>query len=99
MVIRRLGARTSLHPRTLPCICVPRCRRQEQEAAADRRQAGTSSSEEDDFDAESEEASEEASEAASNEVSSPGGSPGETANASVYEGDEAETLEDLMAAR
>ena len=39
-VIRRLGARTSLHPRTLPCICVPRCRRQEQEAAADRRQAG-----------------------------------------------------------
>ena len=39
------------------------------------------------------------SEAASNEVSSPGGSPGETANASVYEGDEAETLEDLMAAR
>ena len=40
MVIRRLGARISLHPRTLPCICVPRCRRQEQEAAADRRQAG-----------------------------------------------------------
>ena len=67
-------------------------------AGADSR-SGTSSSEEDDFDAESEEASEEASEAASNEVSSPGGSPGGTANASVYEGDEAETLEDLMAVR
>ena len=61
-------------------------------AGADSR-SGTSSSEEDDFDAESEEASE----AASDEVSSPGGSPGGAANASVYEGDEAETLEDLMA--
>ena len=47
----------------------------------------------DDFDAESEAASE----VASDEVSSPGGSPGGAANASVYEGDEAETLEDLMA--
>ena len=43
--------------------------------------------------------SEEASEAASDEVSSPGGSPGGAANASVYKGDEAETLEDLMAVR
>ena len=59
-------------------------------ADADSR-SGTSSSEEDDFDAESEAASE----AASDEVSSPGGA----ANASVYEGDEAETLEDLMAVR
>ena len=41
--------------------------------------------------------SEEASEAASDEVSSPGGSPGGAANASVYEGDEGETLEDLIA--
>ena len=66
-------------------------------AGADSR-SGTSSSEEDDFDAESEEASE----TASNEVSSPGGSPRRqagAANASVYEGDEAETLEDLMAVR
>ena len=63
-------------------------------AGADSR-SGTSSSEEDDFDAESEAASE----AVSDEVSSPGSSPGGAANASVYEGDEAETLEDLMAVR
>ena len=41
--------------------------------------------------------SEAASEAASDEVSSPGSSPGGAANASVYEGDEGETLEDLIA--
>ena len=63
-------------------------------AGADSR-SGTSSSEEDGFDAESEAASE----AVSDEVSSPGSSPGGAANASVYEGDEAETLEDLMAVR
>ena len=61
-------------------------------AGADSR-SGTSSSEEDDFDAESEAASE----AVSDEVSSPGSSPGGAANASVYEGDEGETLEDLIA--
>ena len=65
-------------------------------AGADSR-SGTSSSEEDDFDAESEAASEAASEAVSDEVSSPGSSPGGAANASVYEGDEGETLEDLIA--
>ena len=61
-------------------------------AGADSR-SGTSSSEEDDFDAESEAASE----VVSDEVSSPGSSPGGAANASVYEGDEGETLEDLIA--
>ena len=61
-------------------------------AGADSR-SGTSSSEEDDFDAESEAASE----AVSDEVSSPGSSPGGAANASVYEGDEGETLDDLIA--
>ena len=59
-------------------------------AGADSR-SGTSSSEEDDFDAESEAASEAASKAVSDEVSSPGSSPGGAANASVYEGDEAES--------
>ena len=85
-------------------------RRQREQAAAARDQigahvcgrrlavhsrSGTSSSEEDDFDAESEAASE----AVSDEVSSPGSSPGGAANASVYEGDEGETLtlEDLIA--